>query len=181
MKGTILNSWRRCLKIIGDRITLRQTTEADLPDLLVLWNDGQVMRWVGFPDGLGYNLPMIQSWYSSLMANPDRHHFVISNEEIGFCGEAYYGVNRDTKRASLDIKLIPTAQGQGIATIAFKLLIDHIFFKDRDVDIVWTEPWPENLASQRLYERCGLTPRSRPDDLGEGPSYWELRRSEIPE
>jgi hypothetical protein len=41
---------------------------------------------------------------------------------------------------------------------------------------VWVEPWPNNLAARTLYYSCGLRQTTRPDDLREGPSYWELTR-----
>lgn len=37
----------------GERAIFRPTASGHLPALLRLWNDGRLMRWVGFPDGLG--------------------------------------------------------------------------------------------------------------------------------
>ena len=55
-------------------VRVRPTTEADLPDLVALWNDGRVMRWVGFPDGLGSDLEQARGWWERTDADPDRHH-----------------------------------------------------------------------------------------------------------
>jgi RimJ/RimL family protein N-acetyltransferase len=165
--------------IRGARLLLRLTTSADLPDLLRLWNDGHVMRWVGFPEGLGYDQIKIESWFERLRADPCRHHFVVHTPEIGFCGEAHYAADPATNRAGLDIKLLPATQGQGIALDALTTLISHIFKTEPDIHAVWTEPSDENLAARRLYIRCGLQPRPRPADLGPGESYWELSRDEL--
>ena len=162
----------------GTRVTLRATGEGDLADLMSLWNDGRVMKWVGFPDGLGYDTAKIHEWYGRIQSNSDRHHFVVHAEGIGFCGEAYCAVDRAHSRAGLDIKFRPEAQGQGLATDAQTTLIDLVFEAEPDVEAVWTEPSKENAAARRLYGRCGLAPRLRPSDMGDCPSYWERRRGE---
>ncbi len=160
----------------GERVSLCETRERDLPRLLRLWNDGRVMRWVGFSEGLGFDEKRITEWFRAVNDDPDRHHFVIYVEEIGFCGEAYYAVDRRCRRASLDIKLTPEAQGRGLATDALRTLIRLVFASEFDVDAVWTEPSPVNRAAQRLYQRCGLRPTARPRDLPPGETYWERRR-----
>ena len=165
-------------EISSARANLRSTTPADLPDLLRLWNDGRVMRWVGFPDGLGYDQAQIEDWFERLQANPYRHHFVVHSPEIGFCGEAYYAADPIQRRAGLDIKLLPEAQGQGIAVDALTTLIRHIFETEPGIQAVWTEPSEQNLASRKLYTRCGLKPCPRPADLEPYESYWELSRDE---
>jgi RimJ/RimL family protein N-acetyltransferase len=157
-------------------LSIRATTEDDLPDLGRLWNDGRVMRWVGFPDGLDYDDESLRAWFSRLQSSPTGHHFVVRDPDVGFCGELVYKVDRAHRRAELDVKLVPEAQGRGIATVALSRLIASVFEQEPDVDAVWTEPWPENRASRALYERCGLVETTRPADLGAGPSYWERRR-----
>jgi len=150
----------------------------DLEEIRTLWNDGRVTQWVGFPDGLGYDTAKIHDWYVALQGNPNSHHFVVRAEEVGFCGEVFYRMDRAHRRASLDIKFVPDAQGRGLATEALEQLIDLVFETEEDVDAVWTEPWPENKASQKLYGRCGMVSEPRPIDLGDGPSFWVIRRAD---
>lgn len=164
-------------RIPGERISLRPTREEDLPDLMALWNDGQVMRWVGFPDGLGYTADSIREWFERVEANPHRHHFVVRSTALGFCGEAYYAVEPGHFRASLDLKLRPGAQGGGRARMALAALIDRVFRQEPAVDLVWTEPVEENLAARTLYWSCALRPEERPEGLRPGPSFWCRRRS----
>jgi RimJ/RimL family protein N-acetyltransferase len=159
-------------------VKISPTRTNDLLDLIRLWNDGRVMRWVGFPNGLEYDNKRVADWFSAVESNPDRHHFVIRDGEQGFCGELYYKVDSSHQIASLDIKLVPEAQGKGIARQAFGRLIDIVFQSEPDVELVWVEPWPDNKAAQKLYRRCGMSQRTRPPHLGKGPSYWELLRSE---
>jgi len=154
----------------------RPTTEADLPDLLALWNDGRVMQWVGFRSGLCYDLERARGWFQRLKSDPARHHFVVHAQGVGFCGELCYAVDSVHRRAGLDIKFVPAAQGKGLATKALRALVDLVFRSEPQVDAVWTEPALNNAAARRLYGRCGLKPTPRPADMTAGSSYWELRR-----
>jgi RimJ/RimL family protein N-acetyltransferase len=168
----------RSMTVHGEKLTIRPTTEADFPDLLALWNDGRVMKWVGFPNGLGYGQAKVRDWFDNLEANPNRHHFVVHTSEIGFCGEVYYGVEKVHVRASLDIKHFPKAQGQGLATDALRTLIRVVFKSEQQVDAVWTGPSIDNRAARKLYGRCGLREKPIPSNLEGTLSYCELRRSE---
>jgi RimJ/RimL family protein N-acetyltransferase len=160
----------------GEEITIRPTAAADLPDLMDLWNDGRVMRWVGFPDGLGYTEGSVARWFERIQARPDCWHFVIESSVLGFCGEAFYEVDRDRRGAGLDIKLRPETQGGGRAWTAFGLLLKHVFASEPQVDAAWTEPSEENLAARTLYWSRGLRPSARPAGMEPGPSYWEITR-----
>ena len=160
------------------RVTIRRTTEVDLADLMALWNDGRVMTWLGFPDGLGYDPERIRDWYERLQSNSDRHHFVVHAEGVGFCGEVYYAMEKADGRAGLDIKFTPQAQGQGLATDALKTLIGLVFESEPEIDAVWTRPSAENIAAQKLYKRCGLRAKPGPLDKERGFAYWELRRED---
>jgi RimJ/RimL family protein N-acetyltransferase len=157
-------------------ITLRETMEDDLSDLVALWNNGSVMCWVGYPDGLGYRLDDALAWWKRLRTEPLRHHFVVSAPGIRFAGEAFYRVEPDQRRAGADIKLLPVAQGRGIATAALLALCERVFSGEPGVDVVWVEPSAENTAARRLYARCGFGSAPRPPDLPPGDSYWERRR-----
>lgn len=159
-----------------DGVILRRTAPGDLQDLLQLWNDGEVMKHVGFPDGIGYDLTRMQRWLERLEASETRHHYVIVHPTIGFCGETYYSADMAHGRAELDIKLAVAARSRGIATMALTQLISIVFETERTIESVWVEPRDENAAAHRLYRRCGLCPKDRPEDLGPGPSYWERRR-----
>ncbi|MBI5034662.1 MAG: GNAT family N-acetyltransferase [Chloroflexi bacterium] len=160
----------------GNSVTIRTTTRDDFADLMTLWNDGRVMQWVGFPNGFGYDVEKIGKWFEKLQSQPHRHHFVVYADGVGFCGEVYYVVEQKYRRAELDIKFVPAAQGQGLAADALQTLIRHVFEIEKEVDVVWTEPRQDNSASRKLYTRCGLTAQPRPSDLEPFESYWALSR-----
>jgi RimJ/RimL family protein N-acetyltransferase len=162
----------------GKQTVIRATAEDDLPNIQSLWNDGRVMQWVGFPNGLGYDLERMKKWFNHLQADQDCRHFVVHDRKGNFCGELFYRKDMAHKRAALDIKLLPEAQGRGIAAEALKALIRLVFSNEPEINAVWTEPSEENAAARKLYARCGLSPKPRPADLEEWVSYWELRRED---
>jgi RimJ/RimL family protein N-acetyltransferase len=157
-------------------LSIKETTVDDLADLGQLWNDGRVMRWVGFADGLGLDAEGLREWFERLRSSCVSHHFVIRDPDLGFCGELFYRADSVHRRAELDVKLVPEVQGRGIATAGLSWLIECVFTREPEVDAVWTEPTPENAASRALYARGGLAETRRPDDPRPGPSYWERRR-----
>jgi len=166
------------MPIQGSRTLLRPTGPGDLPDLTAMWNDGRVMGWVGFPDGLGWDAGRMRAWLDRVQENPDRHHFVVSTDDLGFCGEAYFSADGGSGRASLDIKFRPEAQGRGLATDALRALIRHVFEIRPDVETVYTQPSERNIPARNLYRRCGLVSAQRPADLPPGDSFWALSRAE---
>lgn len=89
-------------------LLIRPTKAGDLPDLGRLWNDGRVMRWVGYPDGLGMDEAGLGDWLAWVLDSTERHHFVVREPDGRFCGELYYRLDA-AGRAALDIKLVPEA------------------------------------------------------------------------
>ena len=162
----------------GTRVTLKSTEDCDVPDLMSLWNDPRVMTLLGFPDGVGYTEDSARQWlHDTVECNPNRHHYVAQAEGLRFCGEVHFTVDPEHRRAGLDIKFIPDAQGRGLATDALTTLIDHVFRTQPDVDECWTEPSSRTVRAQRLYRRCGLRPKRRPVDMRQHASYWAIERS----
>jgi RimJ/RimL family protein N-acetyltransferase len=135
------------------------------------------MGWVEFPNGLGWDEARMREWLDRVLDNPDRHHFMVSAEEVGFCGEAYYSADPASGLASLDIKFRPEAQGRGLATDALRTLIRHVFETRADVETVYTRPSERNTPAHNLYRRCGLAPAPRPAHLPPEGMFWALSRA----
>ena len=163
----------------GERVMIKETQKKDLKNILSLWNNGAVMQWVGFLEGLNITSEKIQEWFSSIQKSGLANHYVVVTKENDlFIGELFYMKNPEHKRAGLDIKLLPESQGKGLATETLKLFIDLIFKTEDQIDAVWTEPSKDNTAARGLYSRCGLKETVRPDDMEPAASYWELTREE---
>ncbi|HAR86059.1 MAG TPA: GNAT family N-acetyltransferase [Clostridium sp.] len=158
-------------------ITIKETTERDLENVMNLWNNGEVMFFVGFPDGLGITLDQLKGWLKGAIKKPERCHYSIYAEGIGYCGETFYDVDVKHDLASMDIKLLPHAQGKGIAAKALSFAIDKAFTEGK-VNQVYVEPQSANRKAWALYEKLGFVSKERPTYLEEDDTYLELTKYE---
>lgn len=157
-------------------VMISETTKDDLDNIMSLWNDGEVMHFVGFPKGLGITKEKMERWIEWAIKKPHRCHYSIYENEIGYCGETFYNVN-EAGAAALDIKLFPKSRGKGIALKALMYAIEHAFNEGK-AKLVYVDPHPDNLKAWKLYEKIGFVSKPRPDFLGEGETYLEITRSQ---
>lgn len=90
-------------------IKIKETSKEDLINIMSLWNNGEVMSYVGYPNGFGITLQKLRDWLPWAISKPNRCHYSIYHDEIGYCGETFYHVDEIHRMASLDIKLVPEA------------------------------------------------------------------------
>lgn len=159
-------------------VTIKETAREDIKNLQRLWADGDVMRFVGFPDGLHETDEAMQRWLEGLnAARPTENHFSIY-ENGKYCGEAGYGLDKKHSSAWLDIKLFGYARGRGIATQAISYAMEEAF--RNGARTVWVDPDPQNVKAIALYERLGFKQKDMPEHvivLGEDPTtniYFEF-------
>jgi RimJ/RimL family protein N-acetyltransferase len=151
----------------GSRIRLRSTGLDDLNFLRKLWNDGEVMCYVGFPQGLGIDKHGMIEWFKKLKRHRgvDREHWIIENGQGRPIGEAYYKAEREyygyraEKMAQVDIKLARCFWDHGYATDALRTLIRHLLGKGFETIVV--SPNLANEAALKLYGRLGFEPKNR--------------------
>lgn len=150
----------------GERIHLkiRESLEQDLDDIRSLWADGQVMHYVGFPEGLKQTKEQMKSWYDRLIqTKPESNHFSIFADNQ-YVGESYYRIDREHDNlAALDIKLFPHAHGKGLAVRSLCFAIEQAF--KYGADKVYVDPNPENKKALALYERLGFVTKEYPPHL----------------
>jgi len=173
-------NWRLVMESIA--ITISETGESDLENVLALWNDGDVMKYVGFPNGVGETMEGMIRWLSRIEKNkPLIRHYCVYADDKSFCGETFYKIDPDHDyMASLDIKLFSTARGKGIASRALSYTITKAF--DNGAQKVWVDPNPANSKALALYERLGFIAKDMPDYLREtemsdvdfSPVYMEI-------
>ncbi|HIT79896.1 MAG TPA: GNAT family N-acetyltransferase [Candidatus Faecivivens stercorigallinarum] len=159
-------------------ITIKETTMEDIKNVQHLWADGDVMRFVGFPDGLRETDEAMQQWLVRLnAARPIENHYSIY-ENGKYCGEAGYGLDKKHGSAWLDIKLFGYARGRGIATQAISYAMEQALRSGAET--VWVDPDPQNVKAIALYQRLGFKQKDMPEHviaLGEDPTaniYFEL-------
>lgn len=74
-------------------ITIRESSAADLKNIQRLWADGDVMRFVGFPEGRHETDENLTSWLNWLRtARPGNNHYSIY-EGSEYCGETSYFID----------------------------------------------------------------------------------------
>jgi RimJ/RimL family protein N-acetyltransferase len=155
------------------KIRIKETDQSDLQNVMRLWNDGDVMFYVGFPKGLDVTLERLQKWLNWVNQDIFRRHYSIYAEDLGYCGETFYEVYREHDLAVLDIKLFPEAHGKGIAAYALSYSIDQVFRKNLSTK-AYVDPHPDNKKAWELYAKLGFVSKPRPEFLPEGPTYLEV-------
>ena len=158
-------------------IEIRETTADDIQNVKQLWADGDVMKFVGFPDGLHRTEEEMKNWFRWIESGrPDLNHYSIF-EDGQYCGESFYRIDPEHQSAALDIKLFAYARGRGIAAAGLSHAIREAF--RNGAETVWVDPNPENAKAIALYKRLGFRQKEFPDHLmreGEEPDsvYMEL-------
>ena len=152
-------------------IEIREATPEDVKNVQRLWADGDVMKYVGFPEGLSETEESIQEMILRTAANRPRTNYYAIFEDGVYCGETYYDIDEDTKSASLDIKLFRFARGRGIATKALTFAIAEAF--RNGAKTVWVDPDPENAKAIALYERLGFERKPMPAHVIAMGEDWE--------
>ena len=158
-------------------ITVKETTGNDLANIKQLWADGDVMKFVGFPEGLHETDESMKKWFNRILSSrPTTNHFSIYDNDI-YCGETFFDIDKKhDNSASLDIKLFKFARGKGIATTALSYAIEEAF--KNGAKKVWVDPNPDNLKAIALYERLGFERKPMPEYLMEDEGitsiYMEL-------
>ena len=161
-------------------IEVKETTLKDIDNVQRLWADGDVMRFVGFPDGLHQTSEEMQGWFRWIESSrPVLNHYSIF-EDGNYCGESSYEIDAEHKSAALDIKLFGFARGRAIAMAGLSYAIKEAF--RNGAEIVWVDPNPENTKATALYKRLGFQQKDFPEyliteDEEYTSIYMELRKN----
>ncbi len=159
------------------KVDIRPTGEGDLENVQRLWASPEVMRFVGFPEGLHQSMEHLRNeWLPWVQEPPIRQHYSVYAQGIGYCGESFYQVD-ETGLACMDIKLLPCARGKGIAYAALSYALDQAFRAGK-AERAYVDPHPENRKALALYASLGFLPAERPAHLKPWDStYFELSRA----
>lgn len=159
-------------------IEIRPSGQADLENIRDLWADGEVMKYVGFPGGLKKSDDEMKEWLAWIdSGRPATDHFSIYSGGT-YCGESFYSIDKETGLAALDIKLLPSARGKGIAAKALQYAIDQAFANGAKK--CYVDPNPENERAVALYHKLGMIQKEMPEELYDADYpdnlYFEIER-----
>jgi len=157
-------------------ITIRETTENELSALRDMWNDGEVMTYVGFPNGLGISEAKMGEWHAAIKSAPHTKHYSIIDRDKGFMGETFYSFKNDAEPAKVDIKLIKGARKQNIATKALSFALDQLFL-NTPARLVSVDPNINNLPALKLYHKLGFIEKGHREYQTLKVVYMELEKS----
>jgi len=136
-------------------ITIRETNENNFQDPMNMWNDGEVMTFVGYPTGLNMTLDKISFWLKTVREKPYTKHYSILDRDKGFMGETFFSYVKTDDPAIIDIKLIKAARKQNIATKALSFALDQLFL-NTTAQVACVDPNRENQPALKLYRKLGF-------------------------
>ena len=156
------------------RIRMKETTTSDLVNLMGLWNNGEVMKFVGFPDGLHYTLEGCEQWLEKMNTRQNAKHYSIYSRDQ-FLGEGYYSYT-EGKKGDFDIKLLPEARGQNVGYRVVCFLIDQLFYHTGAITVT-CDPHCQNEKAIKLYQKCGFVFQNESMYQGEKHLVFDLNKA----
>jgi len=143
-------------RLADDTIRLEPLTQGDVPDMLALTNDPDIIRFTRVPTDT--DEPFVRGWigrYQAGWEDGTRAGFSIRDCDGGFVGfAALVDLDLENREAELGYMVAPAARGRGVAGRAVELLTQWAFDAlalvrvELRIDV-------ENVPSARVAERAG--------------------------
>ena len=141
------------MKLIKDNIILRPFVKEDISEKVRIINDEHNNKY------LHYDLPLTQegttNWFKTLSDRKDRLDLTITKDSkvAGFIG--LLSIDTKNKKAEYYVCVDYAFAGQGIATIASKLLFNHAF-KTLGLNKIYLFTEKDNIPAQKLFEKLNI-------------------------
>lgn len=159
------------------RLILRPFAADDLDALAEINRDPQVIRFIG--DGAPQSKEKTATRLNEYLEHGRRHAFALwaaiektTGEMVGFCGLQFL---ENTAEVEVGYRLARRVWGMGLATEAAVASLRYGFYElklDRIVAVIH----PENVASQRVVEKIGLTYEKVAHYYGMNLKYYAIAR-----
>lgn len=135
----------------GERVTLRTIRPTDNRFIERLFNEPAIRKQAGVP------FPWTESEVAEFVEeNEDTVQFLVCHDESPIGHIVLTELDTQARTAELGwIVITPEEQGNGYATEAVNLSLDHAF-NDRGLHKVWAQVNADNTASIRLLETAGF-------------------------
>lgn len=155
-----------------NRIRVRKLNNSDIPIITRWWNDGLLMKDMGFINGMGITESSLLSRFKNQLKDDDAilesRMFIITDVKTGKeIGELQYGeLDLKSKKCRIAIKISEiNYQGKGLGEEALSCFINYLTseFGLRKIEI---DTIHDNIRAYRLYEKLGFKEIERIKD------YW---------
>lgn len=132
-----------------------ELNDKDINFLVRLHNMPEVMKYVGFPKGLGTNFD--REWKATEKNyNNDNARLLIYRKDNDICiGACKIGIPNKEGFCEIDYKLLPEFWGKGFGSEIIKGLANFIF-NVKKYRGIQTTPNQQNIASQKICEKIGM-------------------------
>jgi len=173
--GTITNSYlhtknfcssdAQCLYepvIKVDNIIIRRPKKEDSGFLKRLWGNPEVMKYVGFPQGMKVSDGKVAKWInewqmsSQLRLIIEDSYKIVPIGEIGYREDNNFPFKHKGLVLALDIKIVPSYWGKGIAKKSLKKIIEKISLTNQ-YEFLQVTPNILNTKAVGLYKSLGFT------------------------
>ena len=139
------------MELLGEKIKLRPIERSDMDDLYNWWNDPE------FAGEFASDYPKSRAEVEKLVK--EARFFIIENrtehKKIGFI--AYYLIRSDYPYLfEIGYRIKQTERRKGYTTEAARLLIDHLFTTNKEIERIESVTDVENVASRRVLEKNGF-------------------------
>jgi RimJ/RimL family protein N-acetyltransferase len=151
--------------ITTERMVLRPMQQDDLPHYIEMEADADVMRWVG--DGTTKQPDEVRATFEHFWWFPERFgtraFTIVDRESDAFLGRVFLGpLLEDSEIGYLFVK---PAWGRGLATEAARAALNWAFTHAGLKRIVGIT-YPDNIASQKVLQKCGLVRQGEKEIIG---------------
>lgn len=179
------------MKIETERTIIRLPKSSDFEFIKNLWLDGEVMNFVGFPEGLKVSDQEIYDWLHR--DNKEVFRLIVEEKETkepiaetGWGTGVKYPFTNSRKCTGLEIKIKKSYWGKGYGTEILHGVIDHIF-ENTNYKVVYVDPNIDNIGAVSLYKKLGFKSVGKPlfhEKKGKMQipvtvQYYELENNEI--
>lgn len=129
-----------------------------------LWECGEVMRHVGYPQGLGWSPQQYESYWSRHGRDVEMIHLAVEDPNGIFLGEARIGFPDNDNFCQHDLKLMPQFQHRGLGRQAWQMILQLADARWPGANALVT-PSARNDAAINLYLKLGF-------QFDGGPLEW---------
>ncbi|BCJ99799.1 GNAT family N-acetyltransferase [Anaerocolumna chitinilytica] len=146
----------------ADRIAIRELELEDTELFAIWWNNGELMKDVGFRTGMGITAASLEEDFATEIADKDpfrkrRRYVVVDKKKHLPLGELVYGnLDMEKRSCGIGLKICEISQqGKGLGyetLIAFMKYLDNKFtLKVYEIDTL-----ADNIRAYSLYKKVGF-------------------------